>query len=127
MLPTWLLVGLGGALGSISRYYASSLLLNLTGKHFPYGTLFVNVAGCFLMGLLAIFLDSQFKEHLSELRLFAAVGILGGFTTFSAFSLESLQLWQSSHYGIAFINIILNLAICLLSVWLGQLVGKHLF
>lgn len=88
-----LLVALGGAIGSVARYLVGKAALLLWGADFPWGTLIVNVLGCFLMGLLAGIL-AHYAELSQEVRSFLLIGVLGGFTTFSAFSLDLVTLYQ---------------------------------
>jgi fluoride exporter len=89
-----LLVAAGGAIGAALRHIANLAGLRLFGPSFPWSTLFVNVAGSLLMGLLAGWLARRAGPGSAELRLFLATGILGGFTTFSAFSLDLVSLWE---------------------------------
>ncbi|PZP56986.1 MAG: fluoride efflux transporter CrcB [Micavibrio aeruginosavorus] len=88
-----LLVALGGAIGSVARYLVGKLSLLLWGPDFPWGTLIVNILGCFVMGVLAGLL-AHYTQLSQEVRMFLLVGILGGFTTFSAFSLDLVTLYQ---------------------------------
>ena len=91
MSATLLLVALGGALGAVARYLTGLAALRLIGAGFPWGTLAVNVAGSFAMGLLAVTLAHVGQTRLAPLLM---TGFLGGFTTFSAFSLDALTLWE---------------------------------
>lgn len=91
----YLLVFLGGGLGSMLRHAANRIGLAWIGPAFPWSTLFVNVAGSFVMGLLAGWFAHRGEQSTPSLRLFLATGILGGFTTFSTFSLEAVLLWKS--------------------------------
>jgi len=116
----YLWVALGGALGSVARYACSGLAVRWLGSGFPWGTLFVNVAGSFAIGLLAALLTTEGRPLLGgDARAFFMVGILGGFTTFSSFSLETLNLARSGALGAAGANAALSLVLCLASVWLG--------
>jgi CrcB protein len=119
MMYLW--VALGGALGSVARYACSLGAARWLGIAFPWGTLFVNVAGSFAIGLLAaLFVAADGRLLVSpEARAFVAVGILGGFTTFSSFSLETLNLARSGALGAAAANAALSLVLCLAAVWLG--------
>ena len=117
---TYLWVALGGALGSVARYACSSAAARWLGAGFPYGTLFVNVAGSFAIGLLAALVASDGRPLLSaDARAFVLVGVLGGFTTFSSFSLETLELARSGALGAAGANVALSVALCLFGAWLG--------
>jgi CrcB protein len=123
MLKNFLLVGLGGGFGSMVRY-ASGLLIGT--KIFPYATLAVNVLGSFLIGL--VFAISIKAEPLSlNWKLFLASGICGGFTTFSAFSLENMGLLQSGKVGMAAVYIALSIVLGIAACFLGyQLMMRNL-
>jgi len=117
MIKNLLLVGLGGSIGSMVRY-AVSLLTN--SKLFPYATLSVNIIGSFIIGI--VFALSIKEAGLSNnWRLFLATGICGGFTTFSAFSLENMGLLQSGRFGIALTYIILSIVLGIAATFLGYL------
>ena len=114
------LVLIGGGIGSICRYVATTLIGSIGGTVFPFGTLFVNLLGSFRMGfLMFFFLDEHFTLP-ETLRLFLAVGFLGGFTTFSSFSMESLLLLRGDSFFYAFANLAGNMLLGLLAVWLGM-------
>ena len=114
------LVLIGGGIGSICRYVSTTLIGSIGGTVFPFGTLFVNLLGSFLMGfLMFFFLDEHFTLP-ETLRLFLAVGFLGGFTTFSSFSMESLLLLRGDSFFYAFANLAGNMLLGLLAVWLGM-------
>ena len=116
----YLWVALGGALGSMARYACSGLAVRWLGASFPWGTLFVNISGSFAIGLLAALVAADGRPLLStDARAFVIVGVLGGFTTFSSFSLETLNLVRSGAVGAAGANAALSLALCLLGVSLG--------
>jgi CrcB protein len=113
-------VALGGALGSVARYASSGVAARWLGVGFPYGTLFVNVTGSYAIGVLGtLALASGRALATTDARAFLIVGILGGFTTFSSFSLETLTLARSGNLGGAAANILLSLVLCLAAVWLG--------
>jgi CrcB protein len=116
----YLWVALGGALGSVARYACSGLAIRWLGSGFPWGTLFVNVSGSFAIGLLAALVSADGRPLLgNDTRAFLMVGALGGFTTFSAFSLETLSLARGGAVGAATANVALSLGLCLAGVWLG--------
>ncbi len=121
MLKNLLLVGLGGSIGSMARYAASFLVRS---KLFPYATLSVNIIGSFIIGL--VFALSIKEAGLSNnWKLFLATGICGGFTTFSAFSLENMGLLQSGKIGMALTYIILSIVLGVTATFLGyQLIIK---
>ncbi len=114
-----LLVALGGALGSVARYAVGAAAARYLGLAFPFGTLLVNFAGSLLMGVLAARVGPD-QEHL---RLALGVGVLGGFTTFSSFSLETVRLMQHQPGMAAFYisaSLVLSLAACWTGLWLGR-------
>lgn len=118
-----LLVGFGGFIGSVLRYLASGYVQQASKSvDFPYGTLAVNVMGCFAIGFLAQLAESRGVLG-SESRLFVFVGILGGFTTFSSFGNETLNLARDSQMANALANVGMNVVIGLLAVWLGRTVS----
>jgi CrcB protein len=116
----YLAVALGGALGSVARYAVSLGAARWLGAGFPWGTLIVNVAGSFAIGVLAALVTADGRPALGDgTRAFLMVGILGGFTTFSSFSLETLSLARAGAWGAAAGNASLSLLLCLGAVWLG--------
>lgn len=116
----YLWVALGGALGSVARYACSGLAVRWLSQGFPWGTLFVNVAGSFAIGLLASLATPDGRPWLgSEARAFVIVGVLGGFTTFSSFSLETLTLARNGSAGAAGAYVLVSVLICLAAAWLG--------
>ena len=117
---TYLWVALGGALGSVARYACSTAAARFFGAGFPYGTLFVNVAGSFAIGLLAALVSADGRPSLGvDARAFVLVGVLGGFTTFSSLSLETLELARGGALGAAGANIALSVVLCLFAAWAG--------
>jgi CrcB protein len=122
-----IVIALGGACGSVLRFLVSSGVYQWLGRGFPYGTLAVNVIGSFLIGLLAEALILQRVAFALEYRAAILVGFLGGFTTFSSFSLETLYLIEQGAISRAAANIALSVAACLLAVWIGLLAGRSLY
>jgi CrcB protein len=118
MIRNLLLVGLGGGLGSILRYLTSRGLMRYWPGDLPLGTLTVNVLGCLTIGLLSGLMISR-QALTPEFRLFFMVGILGGFTTFSTFGYESVQLMLDGQFNLVFLNVILNVGLGLTACWLG--------
>ena len=117
---TVLWVALGGALGSVARYACSGVAVRWLGAGFPYGTLFVNVTGSFTIGLLAALVAADGRPSLgADARAFLLVGVLGGFTTFSSFSLETLNLARSGALAPALLNVAGSVVLCLAAVSLG--------
>ena len=113
-----LLVGAGGMLGSLLRYWVGSAVQARLSPAFPYGTLSVNLIGCAAIGALAAWMSAR-ETPPTELRLFAVVGILGGFTTFSAFGWETFALLREGSLQRAFANVALQLVLGLAAVWAG--------
>lgn len=120
-LKIYLLIMVGGALGSGARYFCSGLAASLLGPTFPWGTIIVNVAGSFLIGFFNTLTgpDGRLLTS-SETRQFVMLGLFGGFTTFSSFSLQTLNLMQSGEWGPASANVGFSVALCLFAVWLGH-------
>lgn len=122
-MRTVLLVGLGSFIGGVARYLLSLFIQNKAVNSFPYGTLTVNVFGCFLIGIVyGLFVRSGLS---SEWRLFLATGILGGFTTFSTFSYESMTLMREGQAGTALLYIGFSLVLGLLATYGGVLMTAN--
>jgi fluoride exporter len=116
-----LLVGAGGFVGSIARYLLGGVVQDLTRGTFPYGTLAVNILGCFLIGGLSELADA--RAVLSpERRAFIIVGVLGGFTTFSAFGNETMSLLREADWPRSIANVLAHLIFAIGAVWLGRVV-----
>jgi fluoride exporter len=115
-----LLAGFGGFLGSVLRYSVSGLVQDVSRSiHFPYGTLAVNLIGCFAIGFLSQLAETR-GVFTAETRTLVFVGVLGGFTTFSAFGNETINLWREGQTGLALANIAAHLVLCLGAVWLSR-------
>ncbi|MGB7285822.1 MAG: fluoride efflux transporter CrcB [Salaquimonas sp.] len=114
-----IIVALGGAIGAALRHLTSLGFMRWLGPAFPYGTLFVNIVGSLAMGLLIGWLVKRTGGASNELRLFLATGLLGGFTTFSAFSLDVANLWQRGEMVSAFGYIIGSVVLSILAVFVG--------
>lgn len=122
-----LLVGIGGFIGSIARYLTSGYVQQMTQSvGFPYGTLAVNLIGCFVIGVLAELADAR-GVFTTESRSFVFVGILGGFTTFSSFSNETMNLMRDGEMLPAFANVSVHIVLGLGAVWLGRLVAHAIW
>lgn len=124
VIHTYLVVACGGAIGACLRYFLIRESIKLLGKDFPFGTLLVNVIGSFALGCLYLWLEQEQREISQSLRLFLGVGLLGALTTFSTFSFDTFLLLQQSEYIKAIINVVLNLSLCILGVWLAVLLVK---
>lgn len=118
-------IAAGGALGSVLRHYAGKGMLAMFGDGFPYGTLFVNIAGSFLMGaLIASF--AHIGQMSQEMRAFLAVGLLGGFTTFSTFSLDFATLYERGQLAVAMLYAGLSLFLSLAAIFAGLFIVRGL-
>jgi CrcB protein len=122
---TWVAVAVGGAVGSLARFWLAAAMTALTGPRFPWGTLLINVMGSFVIGLVAALtmVPARVGMH-PDVRIFLMVGVCGGFTTFSAFSLQTLELLQGGAFWPAAGYIVGSVAFCLASVWAGWLIGR---
>ncbi len=127
VMQAYLLIGLGGALGSMARHWSNGLATALVGVGFPWGTLTVNVLGSLVIGLTAAMLsaDGRFPAP-NSVRQFLMVGVCGGYTTFSAFSLQTLTFIQGGQWAPALVNAVLSIFLCVCAVWLGYVVGLAL-
>jgi CrcB protein len=118
-----LLIGLAGLLGTILRYSLSAIVARRYGETFPMGTLIVNLLGCFLAGLLFYLMQEKFPLN-ETLRTTLMVGLLGGFTTFSAYGLQTFTLLRDGRFAFAALNLVVSNAAGLLMVWAGYGVAK---
>ena len=125
MLKTLMFIAVGGAFGAMMRFLSQATVYELVGKTFPFGTLFVNVTGSFLMGLLSIFLVEKFNLS-ADWHLAILVGVLGSFTTFSTFSIETLVLFEQGDLVKAMTNISLSIVLCVGAVWAGAFFAKQM-
>ena len=123
MGQSWLAVGLGGALGSLARHGVNVWVTRRMGQSGPYATLVVNIVGCGVIGLLAGLLASERLVMTPTVRVFVFVGILGGFTTFSSFGLDTFTLAHGGDYVRAFWNVAGQIVLGLGCVWLGFYLG----
>ena len=119
-----LLIATGGAAGAVFRYGLSSGIAHWFGKGFPLGTLTVNIVGSGLMGFLYVLMLQRVVSE--EWRLGLLTGLLGAFTTFSTFSVETLNLVQDGAFLKAGANIFLSVFLCLMAAWIGMVLGKQL-
>jgi CrcB protein len=117
-------IAIGSALGGIARYWCSGIAARLFGETFPWGTLIVNVIGSFVIGLFAALTGPDGRIFVpSVARQFVMIGLCGGYTTFSSFSLQTLNLTTDGEYLYAGLNIVLSVVLCLIAVWLGSILA----
>ena len=122
----YLWVAIGGALGSVGRFWLSGLVANRVGETFPWGTLVINVTGSFVIGIIgALAIPEGWMDWQSRVLAtqFLMIGVCGGYTTFSSFSFQTLSLLREREWLYAGGNVILSVVLCLLAVWLGWLLG----
>ena len=123
----YLWVAIGGALGSVSRFWLSGFVAARYGETFPWGTIVINITGSFVIGIIAALaipegrLDSQSRAFAAQFLMY---GICGGYTTFSSFSLQTLNLLRDREWLYAGGNVILSVFLCMIAVWLGYLLGS---
>jgi len=117
-------VALGSALGGVARYWCSGFVAQRFGETFPWGTLTVNVVGSFLIGFIAAISSTDGRFIIpAEARQFMMVGILGGFTTFSSFSLQTLTLARDGQWLLVGANVVGSVVLCLAMVWAGHMLA----
>ena|SRR5215813_7694191 len=123
-LASYIWIAIGGALGSVARYWCSGVAARLFGETFPWGTLIVNVSGSFVIGLFATLTGPDGRMFVGPTaRQFVMVGLCGGYTTFSSFSIQTLDLFNDGEWLYAGANIAGSVILCLLAVWLGHVIA----
>jgi fluoride exporter len=128
-MVTYMWVAIGGALGSVARYWLNGIASEKFGETFPWGTMLVNLTGSFVIGIVAALagpdgrMDSSSRAFATQ---FIMIGICGGYTTFSSFSLQTLNLLRGGEWLYAGTNVFLSVIVCLVAVWLGYLLGAGL-
>lgn len=124
-LNAYLWVAFGGAIGSISRFGLGLVMLRLTGPRFPWGTLLINVLGSFVIGYFGALSAADGRLSVpEEIKVFVLVGLCGGFTTFSSFSLQTFLLFRSGDTLLGSLYIVGSVVLCLAVVWLGVILGR---
>lgn len=122
-LLNYLAIAIGGACGACLRFALSEWMLHLFGRAFPFGTLLVNILGSFVIGLLyGLLITEQISPN--PWRIFIGIGVLGAFTTFSTFSMDTVLLLQQGDWLKAVVNVVLNVVLCLTLAWLGLKLGS---
>ena len=120
-------ISLGGALGTAGRYLLSGLVANLVGETFPFGTILINVTGSFVIGFFAALTGPDGRIYVgSTARHFVMTGLCGGYTTFSAFSLQTLNLMHDGEWLYAGANIVLSVVLCLIAAWAGYVLAMSI-
>jgi fluoride exporter len=126
-MATYLWIAIGSAIGGVARHWCTDMSVRLFGATFPFGTLFINVLGSFIIGLFFALTGADGRLAVSgDMKAFVMVGICGGYTTFSAFSLQTLALMQNGDWPRAGAYIVASVVLCLIAVWLGYLLAGML-
>jgi CrcB protein len=124
---TYLWIAFGSAIGGVSRFGCSRWVAMAFGETFPWGTLIVNVVGCFVIGIFATLTGPDGRLIIApNIRQFVLVGFCGGYTTFSSFALQTLDLIRNRDFSEAGSNVLLSVVLCMISVWLGYLLASLL-
>lgn len=118
------LIFFGAGVGGVCRYWVSSAVYGLLGNEFPYGTLIVNISGCLVMGLLSGFILERELSAAPQIRALLLIGLLGGYTTFSSFSIETIYLIENGHWVSGFMNMLASVVICVAAAGLGLIGGR---
>ena len=117
------MVGIGGFLGAVARFWLGAYIGNKMGTRFPYGTFVINISGSFLIGLILTLL-TEYSHWSPNWRYLIPVGFIGAYTTFSTFEYETLRTLQDGQAGMAFLNVGLSVAAGFVAVWFGVVVGR---
>jgi len=125
-MPVLLQVALGGAAGASLRFLSGAMILRTMGSGFPYGTMFVNIVGSFLMGFLAFYMLERMDGSFSRYAPFLMTGLLGGFTTFSAYSLDALYLLERGRYASASVYMGGSVLLAIGALFLGMTIARSL-
>lgn len=124
-MTKYLIIALGGAIGSVLRFWAGAYVSTRMGTRFPYGTFVINITASFLIGLIMTILAE--RTHLSPIwRYLFVIGFLGGYSTFSSFEYETFQVFQDGEFLIAGLNVALSVGIGFIAVWIGAITGRSL-
>jgi CrcB protein len=124
-MMTYVWIALGGAIGTIARFAVSGAFARMVGETFPWGTIVVNISGCLVIGLLATITGPDGRLVVApDLRQFMLIGLCGGYTTFSSFSLQTLNLIRNGELMSAAGNTAISFVACMLAVWIGAVLGQ---
>jgi CrcB protein len=127
MMQNYLWIAIGSALGGMARYWCSGVAALLFGETFPWGTLIVNIVGSIVIGFVATLTGPDGRLFVSTtVRQFMMIGLCGGYTTFSSFSLQTLNLMNDGQWLYAALNIGASVILCLVAVWLGHVAAVHI-
>jgi CrcB protein len=126
-MQSYIWIAIGSALGGVARYWCSGVAARLVGEAFPWGTIVVNITGSFIIGFFATLTGPEGRVYVGSLgRQFVMIGICGGYTTFSSFSLQTLNLMNDGEWFGAGANIVVSVVCCLVAVWVGHLAAGSL-
>ena len=126
-MASYFWIAIGSALGGVARYWCSGVAARLVGETFPWGTIGVNILGSFIIGFFAALTGPDGRVYVGSLgRQFVMIGICGGYTTFSSFSLQTLNLMNDGEWLQAGGNIVASVVLCLLAVWAGHMLAVSL-
>jgi fluoride exporter len=119
----YMMVGIGGALGSILRFWLGVYVASKTESRFPYGTFVINITGSFLIGLIFVLLTARTQWSVNW-RYLIPIGFIGGYTTFSGFEFETLRTLQDGQIGIGVLYVVASVMVGLIAVWGGMIAGR---
>lgn len=125
-MNNFLLIFLGSGVGGMLRYGVSNVIHMVLSRDFPYGTMIVNITGCFLMGILFIVTTERLGTEGASLRSLLLIGLLGGYTTYSSFSIETILLLLNGRLLSGLMNVLLTTTLCLIATWIGIIGGRSL-
>jgi len=126
-MGTYIWVAVGGAIGTLGRYWLSGVVARAVGETFPWGTIIVNISGSFVIGFFATLTGPDGRIFApTDVRQFVMIGLCGGYTTFSSFSLQTLNLMNDAEWLYAGANIVLSVVACLIAVWIGHVLALGL-